>query len=65
MKSNNKSEFYTDKYMHRVYEDAPGLELINNTFNNMSIDEYLMHLKEMYVDNGLFTLDKNKEEAIT
>jgi len=65
MKSNNKSEFYTDKYMHQVYEDAPGLELINNTFNNMSIDEYLMHLKEMYVDNGSFTLDKDIEEAIT
>ena len=62
---NNKSTFNTDKYMHQVYEDAPGLKLINTTFNNMSINEYLMYVKETYVDNGSFTLDKDIEEAIT
>ena len=61
----NNNTSYTDKYMHKVYEDAPRLEIINNTFNSMSIDEYLMYIKEMYVENGSFTLDKNIEEAIT
>lgn len=51
--------------MHEIYEDAPGLELINNTFSNMSIDEYLMYIKETYIDNGSFTLDQDIQDAIT
>ena len=50
--------------MRQVYTDAPRLEAINNTYKDLSLADYIEHIKSRHIDGSPDCLDPVIEKAV-